>query len=546
MSREIILVVDDDASSCETLSDILELEGYTVLTARTGEAAEAIIRSRPVDAALLDLRLPDRSGVELLRFVKDAAPETEVLIVSGHATLDSAIEAMRYGGFGYVRKPVNVDEVLGSIRRALERQRLARELRQANAENARLYADVRKAYEQLQATQEQLLQGEKLKALGEMAAGVAHDFNNLLAVILAQAQLLGVQGADPQLQKRLRVIERAALDGAETVRRILGFARVLPDAQYVPVDLSTLLPEVLEVTRPRWKDEAQGRGAAIAAGLALEPVPPVRGNPAELREVLVNLIFNAVDAMPQGGNLTLGTRRLWRSTAPGALGPRQEILTGAGHQTQEVVEVFVRDTGVGMPEEVRRRAFDPFFTTKGVKGSGLGLSVVYGTIARHGGEVLLESQEGSGTTVTFRLPASAEAPPKVERAAGFPAARPGRIVVVDDEEVLGDLLADILRLQGHQVDIFTDPGQALEHLARESADLLFTDLGMPEMSGWDVARKARGLRPDLPVILVTGWGEQVDPARVRESRVNAVAAKPYQLAHILQVVAEVLPVTPGT
>ncbi|HEY7676588.1 MAG TPA: GAF domain-containing protein [Candidatus Methylomirabilis sp.] len=413
-------------------------------------------------------------------------------------------------------------------------------------QNARLYAETRRAYEDLQAAQEQLVQVEKLRALGEMAGGVAHDFNNLLAAILGRAQLLRLRDVDPQVHEGLAVIERAALDGAETVRRILGFARVRPEAQYAPLDLADLIPQALEVTRPRWKDEAQARGAAIEAVLALEPVPAVLGNAAELREVIVNLVFNAVDAMPHGGRLTVGAHRLLRPTrASGAVNPRRETLADEAGASQELVEVFVRDTGVGMPDRVRRRAFEPFFTTKGAKGTGLGLSVVYGIVSRHGGEVLLESQQGAGTTVMLRLPAT----DRPAQDPGVPgpsaAARQGRIVVVDDEDVLVEALAELLRLQHHQVHAFTDPRRALEHLAREPADLLFTDLGMSEMSGWDVARRARELHPALSVVLVTGWGHAIDPAQVRERRVNAVVAKPFRVEDILQVVAELLAAHPA-
>ncbi len=382
---------------------------------------------------------------------------------------------------------------------------------------------------------------EKLRALGEMAGGVAHDFNNLLAAILGQAQLLQLRSKDPQARQGLEVIERAALDGAETVRRILGFARVRPEEHHAPVELGALISEALEVTRPRWKDEVQGRGIVIEVELAVEAVPPVRGNAAELREVLLNLVFNAVDAMPQGGRLTVGARRLLRpARAGGALNPHLKALADEATETQELVEVFVRDTGVGMSEAVRRRAFEPFFTTKGVKGTGLGLSMAYGIVSRHGGELLIESREGAGTTVAFRLPACAQGATEAVRGALPSAAPAGRIVVVDDDEVVGGVLAEILRLKHHRVDAFTDPRRALEHLAREPADLLFTDLGMPELSGWEVARRARELRPDLPVVLVSGWGQQIDPAEVRKFRVNALVAKPYRVEDILRVVAELL------
>jgi signal transduction histidine kinase/HAMP domain-containing protein len=394
--------------------------------------------------------------------------------------------------------------------------------------NAKLYADLRSAYAQLEAAQEQAVQTAKLGALGQMAGGVAHDFNNLLAAILGRAELLQRRTSDPLVVQGLKIIQGAALDGAETVRRILGFARAKGDEQVEPVEIGPLLQQVVEIARPRWKDEAQARGALITVGLTLEPAAPVRGNAAELREVFLNLLLNAVDAMPTGGTLTLGVRSL----------ATQDDGTD---QLNEVVECFVQDTGVGMSAEVRRRAFDPFFTTKGARGTGLGLSVVYGIVSRHGGRVRIDSRENLGTTVTIHLPVFSGPPALPEPEPGRVDIGSARILVVDDEEVLAQMLADILRLEaGHVVEVMTDARAALDRVATDPPDLLFTDLGMPVLSGWELAAQARALHPGLPVVLVTGWGHQLDPDRVRTSGVVGVVAKPYRIEDIRKAVADAL------
>ncbi len=395
--------------------------------------------------------------------------------------------------------------------------------------NARLYADLEAAYEQLKTAQSQAVQMEKLRALGEMAAGVAHDFNNILAAILARAQILQVQHPDPQMRKSLQIIEQAALDGAETVRRILGFARARGAESMEPVQMEQLLRQVVEVAQPRWKDEAQARGVGIEVKLVVEPVPEVQGNAAELREVFVNLVLNAVDAMPAGGTITLGARRLRRGVP--------------GEPARDVVEISVRDTGTGMPEEVRRRAFDPFFTTKGQRGTGLGLSVAFGIVSRHGGTIEIASKAGAGTTVMVRLPVGAPAAAAVPQPAAAAPTPPARILVVDDEASVGEALAEILRFEGHAVDTVTDPRQALTRLQANAVDLLITDLGMPELNGWDVAAQSRTIRPNLPVILVTGWGHQIEPDQIQASGVARVVGKPFRMQEIRDAVAAALEIS---
>jgi len=383
--------------------------------------------------------------------------------------------------------------------------------------SARLFEDRTRAYREVAAAQDQLVRTEKLRALGEMASGVAHDFNNLLASILGRAQLVLQRIQNPQLRQWLQVIERAALDGARTVRRLQEFTRIRRDQPFVAVDLNQIVGEALEITQARWREEPMSRGVALDVRNELAAVPKVAGDPAELREALTNLILNAVDAMPDGGVLTLTTA----------------VVDG------EVV-VTVGDTGVGIPHAIRDRIFDPFFTTKGPQGTGLGLSMTYGILERHGARIAVESDEGRGTTfrLTFMPTWELEAP-EAAPAVPVPAGEVSlRCLVVDDEPEVGAVLGDMLEAGGHRAVVVTDGGEAIARFGAEPFDLVFTDLAMPRVSGWQVARAIKEMAPAVPVIIVTGFGVELSAEERRAHNVDLVLVKPLKIQEILDVVAQ--------
>jgi signal transduction histidine kinase len=385
-------------------------------------------------------------------------------------------------------------------------------------ENARLVGDLRHTLDDLRAAQETLVRGATLRAVGELAEGAAHHLNNLMAVVLGRTQLLLHRNRAPEIGNALRTIERAALDAADTVRRIQAFSRTGHGGSTASIDLNTTVRESIDVTRSRWEHEAQVRGAAIEVVFEPGAVPPVSGRNAELREVLVNLILNAVDALPDRGRITIKT---WSE---------------AGRAV-----VSVSDSGAGMPGEVRDRAFEPFFTTKGVRRLGLGLAVAYGLVAGHGGQISLDSGPGKGTTVTFWLPGivPVEAPPTAAAGAAGPR---GRLLVVDDEADMREVLADVLTGRGHSVTLAGGGREALAWLERGGFDLVITDLGMPDVNGWDVANAAKAGQADLPVLLLTGWA---DAAGTAAGRVDAVIRKPFDMTKLADAVSAALSRSPA-
>ena len=390
-------------------------------------------------------------------------------------------------------------------------------------ENARLLAETREtaarlgsAVRELQAAQQRLVEGETLRAMGQMASGMAHHLNNLLAVSSGRIQLLLLRASDADLRRQLGIAHHAMEDAADVVRRVLEFSVTQPQASDAILDLNEVVAEVVELARPRWQDEAQLRGTHIEIRQELGTVPPVAGDAASLREVVMNLVLNAIDALPRGGVITI---RTW--------------------ETDGEVYCSIADTGVGMSEDVRRRSVEPFFTTKGPQGVGLGLSVSHTIIQRHRGDLAIDSVPGRGTEVTFHIPhAPAGLPTPVAAPDGDDAGR--RILLVDDQPEVREMLTEALAAHGHVVAQAASGGHALDRLAGgEPVDLVLTDLGMRDMTGWEVAESVRRRWPDLPVGLITGWGARSEGTLEQRQSVAFIIAKPFTIDTLLSSIARV-------
>jgi signal transduction histidine kinase len=391
-------------------------------------------------------------------------------------------------------------------------------------ENHRLHGEARVTLEAVLSAQEQHIQSEKARAVGAMAGGIANEFNNLLAIVLGKTQLMLARAPEGPLREGLGAVEEAAWRAADIVRRLQGLAATTMDDSTTTVDLTAIVEDAVVLTRPVWKDEAEARSVQIDLVTDLDRVPPVEGQKGALREAMMNLILNAVDAMPRGGRLGVTTRR---------------VDTG--------IELQVSDTGEGMPEDVRRRIFDPFFTTRAPQRTGLGLSVVHGVMDRHRGSVRVRSEPGGGTTVTLWLPAApghamdnrvaGGETPGMPEPAPAPAAS---VLVLEDEEEIRSMLVDALAEAGYRVESATGGLTGLAHFQGGSFDVVLTDLSLPECSGLDVARSVKNIRADTPVVLITGWGHLLDPLRLRESGVDLMLVKPFRLERVISVVADAL------
>ncbi|MFW6138011.1 MAG: PAS domain S-box protein [Spirochaetota bacterium] len=391
-------------------------------------------------------------------------------------------------------------------------------LRKIKLENER-----KQALETLHRTQQQVVEQERYRALSQMASGIAHDFNNALSTIMGFTDLMlqmpETLNDTEKVKRNLELISKSARNAAAIVRRMRKFYRPREDEKLSVVDLNQQVEEAVSATEPRWKQVARSRGVDIFIEKDLGNIEPVGGNEHELQEMLTNLIFNAVDAMPEGGTLRFRTR-----------------------QEQQEVLLEVSDTGVGMPEDVRRKCFDPFFTTKGESGTGLGLSTVQGIVTRHKGRITVDSEEGQGTCFRIYLPVSSFKKKDRLFIEGKPedTARSLKILVVEDSPDQRHLLGELLQMDHHYPEMATDGREGLNKFNAGWYDVVITDRAMPGMSGDEFAGMVKSIVPRKLVIMLTGFGEMMDAAGEKPGSVDLVISKPVTIQKLRNAIDKVM------
>jgi len=398
-------------------------------------------------------------------------------------------------------------------------------------DRVRLTEGVQKAYDELRRTQQVVVQQERLRALGQMASGVAHDVNNALSPIVAYSELLLTTVPDLSENARhyLETINKSGDDIAHIVARMREFYRRRSDSEpLTKVNLNLILEEAIELTRPRWRDVSQREGISIHIEHEFESdLPLLLSDPTELREALFNLIFNAVDALPQGGTINLVTRSVIRPARGENLPPERQI------------QVEVRDNGVGMDEKTRQHCLEPFFSTKATRGgTGLGLAMVYGMMQRHEGTIEIDSAPGRGTSVRLSFPIREKTSPAAESPAlQVNQKRSLRILCIDDESQIQDLLKNCLTSLEHRVTTASSGKQGVEMFRaairkKQPYETVITDLGMPDIDGHQVARTIKAESPGTPVIMMTGWGSVMKDDGEIVSGVDAVVGKPPRIVEL--------------
>jgi PAS domain S-box-containing protein len=411
------------------------------------------------------------------------------------------------------------------------------------AHQVQLYGALQQAYDDLRQTQKAVMQQERLLALGQMASGIAHDINNAISpvALYTESLLEREPGLSPRARSHLETIQRAIDDVAQTVARMREFYRQRePQSTLVPVDMNALVRQIVDLTRARWSDMAQRRGIAIEMRTDLAPdLPTIMGADNEIREALTNLIFNAVDAMPNGGPLTLRTRVV-----------QDEEARSQESSTRESVQLEVVDAGIGMDEETRRRCLEPFFTTKGERGTGLGLAMVYGAIQRHSANIEIESAVGQGTTIRLSFPIPAAPTAGAEISAGAGVVPPLRVLVVDDDPLVLESLRETLTADGHGVTT-ADGGQAgIDTFLAARAQgnpfpVVITDLGMPYVDGRRVSSAIKTAAPETIVLMLTGWGQRLVAEGDIPPHVDHVLSKPPKMRALREALAQCLDARPS-
>ncbi len=556
-SQVTALIVEDNPEHELLLRSLLETSHSPVFSVTSvGTAAEACERlsAGGVQVVLLDLNLPDSKGIQTFERVVAVAQEVPIVVLSGTGDVTLAVQTVQLGAQDYLLKGHVENHLLfRSIQYAIERKRAQVDLRRAyddleqrvsertaalreandalqrqvevrkRAEAASLESNkqLMEALSELRAMQHEIVQRERFKVLGQMASGIAHEFNNVLTPMLGYAEHLlnhPAMLADVEcVRDHLAKIVAAARTGAKAIVRVRDFART-EAGERGPVKVGDVVQGAVSITEPLWKDEALKAGKTILMAQKVGDVPEVLGNAGQLRELLMQLIINAVVAIEKRGMITISAERNNGSVA-----------------------ISVEDNGSGMSESARLRLCEP---VQGILSGAVrmsGYTGIHTILKRHGASLEIQSAEGVGTKVTVLIPAvpfsELIAPPLAPEGPQYSSAR---ILVADDEPMVRDIICMFLQEDGHVVDVAENGRQAFEMFCKADYDLVLSDLAMPEMNGDQLAAVVKERNPKMPVVLLTGFGDAMNEVDERPRGVDAVVAKPFTMAILREALAEFL------
>lgn len=506
-----ILHIEDSAEDSELIRRLLADHGLPcdVTRIQTRPEVFSALEKNSYDLILADCKLPGFSGLRALEIAHALRPEVPFVFVSGTIGEETAIESLRNGATDYVLKD-RLTRLVPAVRRAL-----------AEAEERTMCRQL----------QQRLREAGRLEAISTLSNGIAHDFNNILTIILGHASLLTMEYDRPERVMEISdTITEAARRGSEIVQQLLAFARK-SDGHIAPTELNRYIQAHLNALMEKLPHEVS---------LAFKPapdLPSIMADPGQLDRILDNLITNSVDAMAGRGRITLSTRLVAATELPDLL---SEIVG------KNYVCLTVTDDGKGIDSMTREHVFEPFFTTKERgRGTGLGLPVVYGLMQAHHGYVDVKSEMGEGTSISLFFPVPK---PSVGNSPGSaPGSAPSisgseMVLVVDDETDVLLFLKTMLESHGYPVLSAGNFEEAtvLFNQHKDQIQLVFSDIGLPQVDGIELCEKLRTLKPDIPLILASGYPTKEFKARINQLQPQAFLPKPYNMQDILLTVRKVL------
>ncbi|QTA90383.1 response regulator [Desulfonema magnum] len=524
-----ILCIDDEEMIRMTIGDFLEDSGYTVIKAENGKIGLKLFREKTPDLILVDLRMPEVEGLEVLSTVVNESPETPVIVVSGTGVLQDAVEALRSGAWNYLTKPIEDMAVLEfAVKNALEKAALIRETRYYKEH---LEEIVRQRTRELEEANKQLRQAQKMEAIGTLAGGIAHDFNNTLGAIIGYAQLTIYKlPGDSPFRHYLDQILNASYRAKDLVYQILMFSR-RTEQEKKPVRISSVIKEDLKMLR-----------AVIPSTIDIREhiesdTGTVEADPTQIHQVLMNLCTNAAHAMEEKGGvleICLANTQL----------NDHETVQHPDLTPGKYLKLSVKDTGYGILPDMTERVFDPYFTTKEQgEGTGLGLAVVHGIVKSHEGAVTVTSNPGKGTVFDVYFPRAEEAEEISKPRSDDRLSRGNEsILFVDDDNVLAYMGKKALEHLGYQVESRTNSVDSLNFFRKNPHrfDIVITDLTMPNMTGEKLAGEIMKIRPDIPVILCTGYSEHITKEKAETIGIRKLLIKPLELNDLARTIRDVL------
>lgn len=527
-----ILIVDDTPDNLQMLTRILIRRGYQVRPAINAHLALKAVHHKLPDLILLDIMMPDIDGYEVCRQLKANARTRDIpiLFISALYEEEDKVKAFEVGGVDFITKPFSTEEVLARVETHIALRNMQKQWQDQNLQLQEEMAERKKAEEERRQLEARLRQSQRLEAIGTLAGGIAHDFNNILSSMMGYIEvLLDNQEEESDEKLYLERVYRIGERAADLVQQILIFSRS-QEQELVPTLVTPLLSETLKLLR-----------ATIPANIEFrQNIPdecrPIMADATQINQVLMNLCVNASHAIGEQVGVIEVTL--------------EEIETGhtqnnaLGLNAGPYLKLSVKDTGCGMPAEIQEHIFDPFFTTKGPgQGTGLGLSVVHSIVKGHGGHMTFSSQPEQGTEFQIFFPiieglnVQHHTSPKEKAPRGE-----GSILIVDDESDLADLYELALNKLGYQVTVCHDGEEALRIFTRQpdAFDLVFTDQAMPQITGEQLSRELLRLKPNLPIILATGYSENISEENADSLGIRRFLRKPVKILTLVQTIQHIL------